>query len=388
MVEMLRFRRDPLGFVENYSHRSPSGVFRLPWGAWCVGDSDLALVVLRDPAFNTGTAPFFGDLLPSRPAQNDFGHAVRNLVRARLPEYRVNMAKAAAELPEASQWPATGAMLVYRCTADLLLQPDASPTLRRSMEQAVRVGSLVRAPHMWQRALVEMRRPKLKPMVVELVTARRREGIPADEPRDLLDTLIAVCPDEVTSRELADLYLLMFLSIVGTVGHSVAWSLLLACLHGRPRSSWPWPADWIAREAARHRPVVWMVGRSVPRPTEFGGVPFQPGAVLSVSPYLLHHDENRWTRPGVFRPERWAEPGEHGPYVPFSSGPFICAGAAVAQTMISDALTALADGAHLTVTGGDLRPFVTNAAICRPFVLHRTTKPRGGPSRREGGEQP
>ncbi|MCF3103234.1 hypothetical protein IPZ58_16845 [Streptomyces roseoverticillatus] len=63
MVEMLRFRRDPLGFVEDYSHRIPSDVFRLPWGAWCVGDSELALVVLRDPAFNAGMATG-GDLRP------------------------------------------------------------------------------------------------------------------------------------------------------------------------------------------------------------------------------------------------------------------------------------------------------------------------------------
>ncbi|MFI9204737.1 cytochrome P450 [Streptomyces sp. NPDC053048] len=380
MVEMLRFRRDPLGFVEEFSRRSPSGVFRLPWGAWCVGDSELALAVLRDPAFNKGMAPFFGDLLPSRSAQVDFGHAVRNLVRARMPEYRDNMARAVAEMPAVSRWPATGTVLVYRSTADLLLYPHASPTLRSSMEQAVRVGTLIRAPHMWQRARVEMRRPKLKPAVIEEVTARRKEGIPAGEPRDLLDLLIRACPDEITSDALADLYLLMFLSIVGTVGHSVAWSLLLACLHSTPDSSWPWPADWIVREAARHRPVVWMVGRSVPRPTEFAGVPFQRGAILSVSPYLLHHDEDRWTLPGLFRPARWAEPGEHGPYLPFSTGPFTCAGAAVAQAMITDAVAALANRARLTVTGGDLRPFVTNAAICRPFALHRTTTTRWRPA--------
>ncbi|MGK5548149.1 cytochrome P450 [Streptomyces sp. URMC 127] len=373
MLEMLRFRRNPLGFVEDFSHRSPSGVFRLPWGAWCVGDSELALVVLRDPAFNRGMAPFFGDLLPSRSAQNDFGNAVRNLVRTRLPEYRDNMARAVAALPEVSPWPGTGVSLVYQCTADLLVHPGASPALRRLMEQAVRVGSLIRAPHMRQRAWVELRRPKLKPAVIEELTARRREGAPAGEPRDLLDTLIGTCPEGVPDSALADLYLLMFLSIVGTVGHSVGWALLLACLHSTRRSSWPWPADWIVREAARHRPVVWMVGRSVPRPTEFGGVPFEPGAILSVSPYLLHHDENRWTRPSEFRPERWAEAGDHGPYVPYSSGPFTCAGAAVAQTMITTGVTALADGAHLTVKGGDLRPFVTNAAICRPFALHRTT---------------
>ncbi|MFJ4844471.1 MULTISPECIES: cytochrome P450 [unclassified Streptomyces] len=373
-IEMLRFRRDPLGFIEDFSHRSPSGVFRLPWGTWCVGDSDLALMVLRDPVFNAERSTFFGDLLPSRSAQTEFGRAVRKLMRTRLPEYRDNVARAVAGLPETSHWPAAGTRLAHQCTADMLLHPHVSPPLHRLMEHAVRVGILLRAPRLTQRARVEMLRPKLKRALTEHVTLRREEGIRADEPRDMLDTAIGACPTEVTSRALAELYLQMYSAIVETVGHSVAWSLLLACLHNTPGSPWPWSADWIVREAARHRPVVWMVGRPVPHPIEFGGISFQAGAVLSVSPYLLHHDTSRWAQPDMFRPQRWGETGEHGPYLPYSAGPFICAGAAVAHTMIVDTVTALMSDAHLTVTGGNMSPFVTNAAICRPFALHRTTK--------------
>ncbi|MDX3076678.1 cytochrome P450 [Streptomyces sp. MI02-7b] len=340
-----------------------------------MGDPDLALRVLRDPVFNSERSTFFGDLLPSRPAQTEFGRAVRKLMRAHLPEYRDNVARAVAGLPEASQWPGAGTMLAYQCTADMLLHPQVSPPLHRLLAQAVRIGILLRAPRLRQRARVEMLRPKLKRALAEQVTLRREEGIRADEPRDMLDTAIGACPNEVTSPAVADLYLQMYSAIVETVGHSVAWSLLLACLHNTPGSPWPWPADWIAREAARHRPVVWMVGRPVPHPIEFGGISFQPDAVLSVSPYLLHHDKTRWAQPDMFRPQRWAEPGGHGPYLPYSTGPFTCAGAAVAHTMIVDTVSALTSDAHLTVTGGNMSPFVTNAAVCRPFALHRTPKP-------------
>src|SRR5262249_32762454 len=112
---------------------------------------------------------------------------------------------------------------------------------------------------------------------------------------------------------------------------------------------------------------------AVSRPTEFGGIPFQAGDILSVSPYLLHHDEHHWTDPDVFRPERWAEPGERGPYIPFGAGPFTCAGASVAHMLITEALTALTSHARLTVTGGEPRPIMAEGAIPRLFTLHHTT---------------
>lgn len=369
---MRRFRRDPLMFLEGCARRSPTNVFQLPWGTWCVRDTDLALAVLRDLRFNEGMSAFFGDMLPSRSAQVAFGRTVRTMVQAYVPTYCDTLSRAVAELPAVSRWPSTGTGLVYRCAADLLLHPEDAPELRRLMRQAVDIGLLIRRPHAWQRARVELLRPKLKAAVAEQVQARRDAdaGAGAGEPRDVLDAVIRACPDEVTDRAVADLYGLMFVSIVGTVGYSVAWSLLLACLHA-PGAQWPWPADWVVREAGRHRPVVWMVGRPIPHPAEFGGMSFEPGTILSVSPYLLHHDERRWTDPEVFRPERWARPRECGPYLPFGAGPFTCAGAAVAQTLIAATVAGLAQDALLTVSGGDPRPTVTNAAIPRPFVLDR-----------------
>ncbi|WP_063035090.1 cytochrome P450 [Nocardia grenadensis] len=132
------------------------------------------------------------------------------------------------------------------------------------------------------------------------------------------------------------------------------------------------PVDRVVREALRHRPVSWMVSRSVPYPAEFGGMGFRAGDLLSVSPYLLHHDREHWAGPETFQPDRWIRPDGHGPFVPFSSGPFTCAGAAVAHDLVTDAATILTENACLRVIGGgDTRPIVTNAAIPRPFTLRR-----------------
>ncbi|MBF6329697.1 cytochrome P450 [Nocardia transvalensis] len=368
---MRRFRRDPLGFLDNLSHRHPGGVFPLPWGGWCVGDAELARKVLTGKTFNGGRSIFFGEMLPTRSAQIEVGHAVRDIVGARLPDYRDRLAAAVDEMPAVTQWPTAGTELVYRCTADTMLHPDSPPGLRRLLSQASRGNVLIRAPRIRQRARAQLLRNKLRAAVTEHVRDRRGEDTRHGEPRDVLDAIIDACPDEVDDRTVADLYMLLFVSIVGTVGYSLAWSVLLAGLHAPAGSPWPWPADQIVREASRHRPLVWMVGRPAPYAIELGGITFRTGDVVSVSPYLLHHDEHRWNHPGVFRPERWAESDGRGPYLPFSTGPFVCAGAAIAHTLITDAVTALTSAAPVTVIGGNLRPIVTNANTPRPFALHR-----------------
>ncbi|MFF2721281.1 cytochrome P450 [Streptomyces sp. NPDC058011] len=361
-----------MAFVEDHARRSPTDVFRLPWGTWCVRDTDLALKVLRDPLFNSGMSGFFGDMLPTREAQIGLGHAVRTTVRAYLPAYREAMTRAVAELPAVTPWPRTGLALVHRATADLLLRPGASPALRQLQARSVEAG-MMRSPHLRHRARAEMLRSKRIAAATHHVAERRAEGIPTGAPRDVLDAILGACPEGVADQRAANLYLLLYRSIVSTVGYAVAWAVLQAGLHHPPGSPWPWPADQITREAARHRPVVWMVGRPVPRPATYGGIAFQPGTILSVSPYLLHHDRHHWDNPHRFRPERWAEPGEHGPYLPFSAGPFTCAGAAVAHTLITETVAALTAGSHLSVNGATMRPIVTDSAVPGPFELQRAS---------------
>ncbi|MFC0052070.1 cytochrome P450 [Streptomyces actinomycinicus] len=261
---------------------------------------------------------------------------------------------------------------MYRAAAGLLLHPDTEPSLRRLLEQAVDGGLMVRAAHIRQRVRAETLRARLKPALTEHVTQRRAAPC-TGEPRDVLDAVLSACPAEVTHREAADLYMLLFRSIVGNVGYSVGWSVLLAGLRHTSASPWPWPADSVVREAARHRPFVWMVGRTAPGPIDIGGVPLPSETNISVCPYLLHHDGS-WTSPGTFRPERWAEASGHGTYLPYSAGPFTCAGAGIAHTLTTEAVHALADSARLAVSGADPRPIVTNAAIPRPFTLHRTVR--------------
>ncbi|MFF9001938.1 cytochrome P450 [Streptomyces achromogenes] len=209
---------------------------------------------------------------------------------------------------------------------------------------------------------------------------RHRREHPADQPRGMLDALLAACPPaEVTDRTLAELHLMMYRAIVVPVSASLAWSVLLGCLHHTSDAPWPWPADQVVREALRYRPIPWLLGRTVPHAVELGGVAFRPGDLLSASTYLMHQEPGRWTAPDEFRPERWAEPGEHGSYVPFGAGPYIRAGAAVAQTLLTESLTALTRGARLSVTGGDTRAVISEGNVPRPGTA-RKPGPDSGPS--------
>jgi hypothetical protein len=69
---------------------------RLPWGGWCVRDTELAQALLQDPDFHTGGSLFFGELLPARGAQARLGRAVRSLLRTAMPHYRAGLPGAVA----------------------------------------------------------------------------------------------------------------------------------------------------------------------------------------------------------------------------------------------------------------------------------------------------
>ncbi|WJV44706.1 cytochrome P450 [Streptomyces flavofungini] len=370
-----RFRQDPLEYLDDLRRHSTTGLIPLPWGGWCVSDTELAHTLLRSPEYHTGRSGFFGELLPTRSAQIDVGHAVRDLMRAGVPHYRAAFTAAVVALPATGRWPDAGTRLVHRGLEDLLLHPEAPPRTRKLMREAALGGVAVRAPHVWQRARAEVLRPKLVAALAEEVARRRKD--PAAEPRDVLDAVVGACPaGETDDRTAAELHLMMFRAVMAPLSSSLAWAVLLACLRHRTDSPWPWPAGDIVREALRHRPMAWMLGRVLPHAVKLGDIAFEAGDLVSVSPYLLHHDAHHWPDPDAFRPERWAAAdARHGPCIPFGAGPFTCAGAAVAHTLLTESLTALSRDAHLTVTGGDTRPAMAEGNVPRPFTLRRTLEP-------------
>ncbi|MFC6091758.1 cytochrome P450 [Saccharothrix lopnurensis] len=377
------YRRDPLGFVE-HAARTGGDVFPLPDDSLCVVEPTLAMSVLRDEEgryedvsgfFHTGD----GGLRP-RAAQVAVGRAARALLRDHLDDRRDRLPALAAGLNGTSRWPQAGPALVHQHLVDVLLHPDRPPRLHRLVRQVVRRGVLARPEHLAGEIPLALLRNAVVRALTDQVRARRAAA-PGD-PADLLDAVVdavdATSPG-TGDRAVAEVYLMLFRSVIAPIGYAVAWSLRLTGAHqGRsPGLSFPWPAEWVVRESLRLWPVAWQLARTVRRPHELGGVPVRPGKQITVCTYLLHRDQRHWPQAEAFRPDRWADTRQHGPYLPFGAGPFVCAGAAVAHTLAADLLTALTDRADLTIHGANARPYAAGIVVPARFILRRTAHRAG-----------
>lgn len=85
----------------------------------------------------------------------------------------------------------------------------------------------------------------------------------------------------------------------------------------------------VVQEALRLFPPVWLVSRRATEERELDGFRIPAGALVCVSPYILHRDPSSWPEPERFLPERFAPgapPPPEGAYMPFSDGPRQCIG--------------------------------------------------------------
>ena len=80
-------------------------------------------------------------------------------------------------------------------------------------------------------------------------------------------------------------------------------------------------------EALRLYPPVWFNGREATQDTTFRGIPIQKGDLMLTSPYVIQRNPLYWDNPSEFIPERFLEKNvPHGAFVPWGSGPRLCAG--------------------------------------------------------------
>lgn len=178
---------------------------------------------------------------------------------------------------------------------------------------------------------------------------RRKEGTDGE---DLLDMLLALRDGNggaLSDRELRDQVITFLMAGHETTAKAITWTLyLLDCypdaqrrlrteldqvLRGRspevqdiPLLSYTWMA---LQESMRLFPPVWIVSRRAVEVDEIGGVHVPAGALVLVSPYLMHRHPDHWSEPQSFRPERFhPDVQERSPYVflPFSGGPRHCIG--------------------------------------------------------------
>ncbi|MGH2529219.1 MAG: cytochrome P450 [Actinomycetota bacterium] len=225
----------------------------------------------------------------------------------------------------------------------------------------------------------------LDAVIGRMIAERRATGASGD---DLLSLLIRAQEDGagMTDRQVRDEAMTLFLAGHETTSTALTWTWYLLSQHpeaerklhaelddvlgGRAPAAPDVPrlryTEMVISESMRVLPPAWAIGRRALADHEVGGYEIPRGAVVIVSPYLVHHDPRWYEDPEAFVPERWAEgQGEKPPrhaYFPFGAGSRMCIGEPFARLEAILVLAAIAQRWRLRLAPGhpvELQPVIT-----------------------------
>ena len=85
----------------------------------------------------------------------------------------------------------------------------------------------------------------------------------------------------------------------------------------------------VASEALRLYPPAFIVARRAVTADNCGATSVPAGALVVISPWVLHRHARRWSEPDAFDPARFLrdEPPPRFSFMPFGAGPRVCVGA-------------------------------------------------------------
>ena len=193
---------------------------------------------------------------------------------------------------------------------------------------------------------------RLDATIYRLINERRRSG---EDRGDLLSMLLLAQDEEgdggtMTDEQLRNEAMTLFVAGHETTANALTWTWYLISQHpevekrlhkeidsvlaGAP----PTPADFarlpyiemVFAESMRMYPPAWTLGRRVLSDYPIGAYVVPAGAIVLMSPWVMHHDPRFFPEPFKFDPERWTpEAKESRPkfsYFPFGGGPRVCIG--------------------------------------------------------------
>ena len=138
-------------------------------------------------------------------------------------------------------------------------------------------------------------------------------------------------------------------------------------------------AEKVIRETMRVRPPVWAIGREAASDCVIGGYPIKKGSSVTISQWILHHDERYYDEPLRFNPDRWTDEFKQNlpkfAYFPFGGGPRVCIGNGFAMIEALLLLASIVQKFHVTLTDPakevQLNPAVTLRPVDGiPMTLH------------------
>lgn len=220
--------------------------------------------------------------------------------------------------------------IIYRAR-NIIVPPDFIPTPRNlRFRRALRI---------------------LDESVYGLIADRRAAGQLGD---DLLGMLLQARDEEtgepMSDEQVRDEVLTMLIAGHETVASALTWTWQLLSQHPPQRecvraevqrvlgNRLPTTADLphlpyvgqVFSEALRMYPPAWVITRQAVEEDEILGFPIPVGALVILSPYVVHHQPAFWEMPDQFLPERFAPEDvarrHRFAYIPFGGGPRLCIG--------------------------------------------------------------
>jgi cytochrome P450 len=179
----------------------------------------------------------------------------------------------------------------------------------------------------------------------------------AEAPRDLLTLLLSARDPEsgrgVSDEDMRANILTFILAGHETTANALTWTLYLMSQSPEWRERAETEAEEafdpqrpaategcetlraVLEEAMRLYPPAAMLSRQAIADDELAGVHIPAGAVISVSPYVLHRRRGLWDNPDAFDPSRFLgdrrDRIDRFAYIPFGAGPRVCIGMAFAM---------------------------------------------------------
>ncbi|MGW3243887.1 cytochrome P450 [Streptomyces sp. NPDC001070] len=229
--------------------------------------------------------------------------------------------------------------------------------------------------------------------VADLLVAARDEGAITHE--GVLGILVAnlFAAHETTAAALAWLFLLLDRfpdvrrRVVDEASRETAGRLPTAA--DLPRLI---VTEAVVKETLRLYPPLWLLRRTVSRPTELAGYPLRSGQRVAISPFVLHRDPRHYGQPAAFLPDRWIDrsPADRPPkyaFMPFGGGPRTCLGAHFG-TVAMAVVTATVAGRHRFSRAAGTTPCFDTRSVLQPRGLFLNVGPAEAPDPAHATQMP
>ncbi len=223
--------------------------------------------------------------------------------------------------------------------------------------------------------------------VARMITDRRSRGTAS---HDMLDLLMEVRDEDgggLTTEEIRNQMVTFIVAGHETVASALTWAWALLAEHPEVLEELRIELDAVVGpepltvedyqrlpytravfdEVLRLYPPAWLITRRATEADELAGHDVPAGALIIMSPWLLHRHRDLWTDPEEFRPSRFIdEQVDRSAFIPFGAGPRMCIGRDFAYVEGVLMLARLAAEFTLTYPAGAVLPAANPLVTIRP----------------------